>query len=95
MIVHTISLVLIIIINYCSVEITCIPIALPQSTQQQNLVSSDGFQTGISAGVSPTDPDYDCFEAAVNGEVAAKPDVGADFKFLGLSSGGIRCKQGK
>ena len=80
------------IINYLSIEIICMPIALPQFTQQQG--STDGFETAISAGISQTDPDHDCFEAAVNGGVAANPEVGADLKFLGLSSGGIRCKQG-
>lgn len=93
--ISTTCVALITIINYLTTEIICIPIALPQfRQQQQQQVSTDGFETGISAGISQTDADHDCFEAAVNGGVAANPEVGADAKFLGLSSGGIRCKQG-
>lgn len=91
---HFIVLVTISIILCLTQRIICFPLEFPQFTRQIRQVNSDGFQTAISAGISETDPDHDCFEAAVNGGLAASPNVGADLKFAGISSGGVRCKQG-
>ena len=78
------SLITLVILNYFNTEVICMPI--PQN--------NDGdFETAISAGI--TDNEDDCFEAAVNAGVAADPQVGADFKLVGLNTGGVRCKHGK
>ena len=92
---HKTSLVVMAILNFLYVEIECSPIAFPQFARQRRQTTNNGFETAITAGISGADGDDDCFEAAVNGGLAAKPDVGADLKFVGVNSGGIRCKQGK
>ena len=86
--------VVIAVFGFMSNIIHCVPIAYPQFTHPQRQVNGDRYQTAITAGVSETDPNHDCFEASVNGGLAARPDIGADLKFAGISSGGIRCKQG-
>ena len=86
--------VFIIVFGFMSNIIHCVPVTFPQFTQRQRQVNGDGYQTAITAGVIETDPNHDCFEAAVNGGLAARPDIGADLKFAGISSGGIRCKHG-
>ena len=88
-----IALTTLVIFNYYTAEVFCIPIAHPQLTRLES--SNGGFETALSAGISPTDNDDDCVEAAVNAGVAANDQVGADFKLVGLNTGGIRCKQGK
>ena len=92
---HKTSLVVMAILNFLYVEIECSPVAFPQFARQRRQTTNNGFETAITAGISGADGDDDCFEAAVNGGLAAKPDVGADLKFVGVNSGGIRCKQGK
>ena len=78
------TLITLVLFDYYNTEVICMPI--PQS-------DNGGFETAISAGI--TDNKDDCFEAAVNAGVAADEQVGADFKLVGLNSGGVRCKQGK
>ena len=89
-----IYLSMIAIFNCMNTEVNGIPVESLQLSRQKRQASDNDFETAITAGISPADGDDDCFEAAVNGGVAKKPDVGVDLKFFGLNSGGIRCKQG-
>ena len=82
------------IFNCMNTEVNGIPVESLELSRQKRQASDNDFETAITAGISPADGDDDCFEAAVNGGVAKKPDVGVDLKFFGLNSGGIRCKQG-
>ena len=89
-----IYLSMIAIFSCMNTEVNGIPVESLQLSRQKRQASDNDFETAITAGISPADGDDDCFEAAVNGGVAKKPDVGVDLKFFGLNSGGIRCKQG-
>ena len=89
-----IYLSMIAIFNCLNTEVSGIPVESLQLSKQKRQASDNNFETAITAGISPADGDDDCFEAAVNGGVGKKPDVGVDLKFFGLNSGGIRCKQG-
>ena len=89
-----IYLSMIAIFNCMNTEVNGIPVESLELNRQKRQDGDNDFETAITAGISPADGDDDCFEAAVNGGVAKKPDKGVDLKFFGLNSGGIRCKQG-
>ena len=89
-----IYLSMIAIFNCMNTEVNGIPVESLELSRQKRQDGDNDFETAITAGISPADGDDDCFEAAVNGGVAKKPDKGVDLKFFGLNSGGIRCKQG-
>ena len=89
-----ITLTTLIICNYYSTEVLCIPIAEPQVTQRQ---SSNGIfpdiGSALSADRSPTDNNDDCIDAAINSGFSADGHVGVAFNLVGLNSGRITCEQ--
>ena len=82
-------LILAISVNFFVKCTNSFPIPNPQGSG-----ANSNFETGLSAGISPTNVRDDCIEAAVNAGAAANDDVGVDLKLLAVNTGGVRCKQG-